>query len=212
LCINYKNLSKIKDLLEEYEDCELLVVTKNQGQNKVLDLLKENHFLFGENRVQEAFMKFEKLKIKYPKLKLHLIGPLQTNKAKAALNLFDTIQSIDRKKLIDVISSLLKLDHQYETKNFFIQVNIGEEFQKSGVSPEDTKSLYDYAVVRGLKVKGLMCIPPANHKAEIYFQKLFKIKESINKNLKLSMGMSSDYDVAVKEGSNLIRVGSIIFQ
>ena len=212
MCINYKNLSKIKVLLEEYEDCELLIVTKNQGQNKVLDLLKENHFLFGENRVQEAFMKFEKLKIKYPKLKLHLIGPLQTNKAKAALNLFDTIQSIDRKKLIDVISSLLKLDHQYETKNFFIQVNIGEEFQKFGVSPEETKSLYDYAVEKGLKVKGLMCIPPANHKAEIYFQKLFKIKESINKNLKLSMGMSSDYEVAVKEGSNLIRVGSIIFQ
>jgi len=106
----------------------------------------------------------------------------------------------------------LKLDHQYETKNFFIQVNIGEEFQKFGVSPEETKSLYDYAVEKGLKVKGLMCIPPANHKAEIYFQKLFKIKESINKNLKLSMGMSSDYEVAVKEGSNLIRVGSIIFQ
>lgn len=212
MSINYKNLNKIKDLLEEYPGCELLIVTKNQHQNKILDLLNENHFLFGENRVQEAIMKFEKLKSTYPKIKLHLIGPLQTNKVKVALKLFDTIQSIDRKKLIDVISNSLNVNHEYVTKEFYIQVNIGEEMQKFGVSPEDTKNLYDYAKKRGLKVKGLMCIPPANHKADIYFQKLFQIKESINKSLKLSMGMSNDYQIAVKEGSNLIRVGSIIFQ
>ena len=137
----------------------MLIVTKNRPQNLILSLIKEGFNLFGENKVQEANEKFSSIEENY---KLHLIGPLQTNKVKLAMSLFDTIQSIDRPKLIKEIAKYIKSDMNIKTKEFFIQVNIGEEDQKSGVLPKYAKELYNTAIMNNLKIVGLMCIPPIN--------------------------------------------------
>ena len=166
--------------------------------------------LFGENRVQEANEKFRDLQDQ--NLKLHLIGPLQTNKVKLALSLFDTIQTIDRPKLIKEISKQLKSNNIFKTKNYFIQVNVGDESQKAGVSIDDTLELYDYAISENLNISGLMCIPPFEENPKIYFQKMIDLRDNIKKDLKLSMGMSNDYEIALSLKSDLVRVGSRIFK
>lgn len=212
MSINQQNLIEIQKNLKNKKNCDLLIVTKNQSKEDILELLEKGFYLFGENRVQEAIKKYENIRLKYPKIKLHLIGPLQTNKTKLAIELFDVIQTIDRKKLIDQISNLITNNKHFLNKDFFIQVNIGQEQQKNGAQPQDTKDLYEYSLSKGLSIKGLMCIPPANNEPEIYFKKLKDIRNSIDARLSLSMGMSNDYQAAVNEGSNLIRVGSLIFQ
>lgn len=212
MSINQQNLIEIQKNLKNKKNCDLLIVTKNQSKEDILELLEKGFYLFGENRVQEAIKKYENIRLKYPKIKLHLIGPLQTNKTKLAIELFDVIQTIDRKKLIDQISNLITNNKHFLNKDFFIQVNIGQEQQKNGAQPQDTKDLYEYSLAKGLSIKGLMCIPPANNEPEIYFKKLKDIRNSIDARLSLSMGMSNDYQAAVNEGSNLIRVGSLIFQ
>jgi pyridoxal phosphate enzyme (YggS family) len=151
------------------------------------------------------------LKDQYKNLKLHLIGPLQSNKTKLALQIFDTIQTIDRKKIIDAIVETKKKLNNIRTKNFFIQINIGKESQKSGIMPEQFSYIYDYAMSNNLLIKGIMCIPPNDDKPEYYFEEMQNIKNKINPNLYLSMGMSKDYLTALKYGANLIRVGSKIF-
>ena len=207
--INFEQLKKVELKVKEYSNASLLIVTKNRPQNLILSLIKEGFNLFGENKVQEANEKFSSIEQNF---KLHLIGPLQTNKAKLALTLFDTIQSIDRPKLIKEIAKHIKSNIKIKTKEYFIQVNIGQEDQKSGVLPKEAKELYNTAILNNLKIVGLMCIPPLNEEPHKYFKKLCAIRDDINPKLILSMGMSNDYEVALSLNSNLVRVGSRIFK
>ena len=207
--INFEQLKKVEIKVKEYPNASLLIVTKNRPQSLIKSLIKEGYRLFGENKVQEAKEKFSSIEDNF---KLHLIGPLQTNKVKLALTLFNTIQSIDRPKLIKEIAKHIKSDMKIKTKEFFIQVNIGEEDQKSGVLPNELKDLYKIAILNNLNVVGLMCIPPLNEEPHKYFNKMCVLKDDINSNLMLSMGMSNDYDIALSLNSNLVRVGSRIFK
>ncbi len=207
--INFEQLKKVDLKVQEYPNASLLIVTKNRPQNLIRSLIKEGFNSFGENKVQEANDKFSSIEENF---KLHLIGPLQTNKAKLALTLFDTIQSIDRPKLIKEIAKHIKSNIKIKTKEYFIQVNIGQEDQKSGVLPKEAKELYDTAILNNLKIVGLMCIPPINEEPHKYFEKMSVLRDDINSELILSMGMSNDYDIALSMNSNLVRVGSRIFK
>ncbi len=193
-----------------YKNSKLLVVSKNRSREDIERLMIDGANLFGENRVQEAEAKFTiELYEKY-NYELHLIGPLQSNKTEDALKIFDTIQTIDRYKLVDTISKF-KNKIQFKTKSFYIQINIGEEKQKSGISFTDLNNLYNYSLEKNLNIVGLMCIPPLNSDPDFYFNKMQEIKNKLNDKLLLSMGMSNDYEIALKCGSNLIRIGSKIF-
>ena len=212
MTINKENLAQIVYKLSFFNEAELLIVTKNQSQKDIIDLLNMGYLSFGENRVQEAVLKYtDELRNNFKNLKLHLIGPLQSNKTKIALETFDTIQSIDRKKIVDTISDILDNKSEVRVKDFFIQVNIGKEKQKSGIDPEDVIDFYQYCQKKNLNIKGLMCIPPNDLQPEKYFLELKILREQLDSNLLLSMGMSQDYDIALKFDSNIIRVGSKIF-
>jgi len=207
--INISSLTTIKQDISKYNDVSFMAVTKNRSESDILDLYNHNILLFGENKVQEAKKKFSSLNLK--NISLHLIGPLQTNKVKDALNIFDCIQSIDREKLVvEIIKNKKKLS-QFKTSDYFIQINIGEEEQKSGVSIKDTKDFYNYCLESKLNIVGLMCIPPNSMNVEKYFNEMKNIKNDINPKLKLSMGMSNDYTIALRCKSNLIRIGSKLF-
>ena len=184
-----------------------MIVTKNRSKEDIQQLLKQGFFLFGENRVQEAKFKFQEIETNY---ELHLIGPLQSNKVKIALKLFDTIQTLDSTKLVDLIDKEFKKNEVLRTKDFYLQVNIGEEQQKSGVNEHNVNELFEYAKNKKLNVKGLMCIPPLD-KEPSFFEKMQTIRDQIDKNLNLSMGMSNDYEIALKCSTNMIRIGSKIF-
>ena len=210
MTVNYHNLNKISEEVKNYDLANLLIVTKNQSLNDVHDLINKGFKIFGENRVQEAKKKYQAL-CKTKKINLHLIGPLQTNKVKDALFLFDTIQSIDREKLVDEISKCIIKDISIKTKSFYIQINIGAESQKSGIDKSQCINLYKYAIDKNLNIEGLMCIPPNTTGVNEHFLEMNEIRRKINPNLKLSMGMSNDYKIALDHHSNLIRVGSLIF-
>ena len=210
MTVNYHNLNKILDVVKHYDLANLLIVTKNQNLNDIRELINKDFKIFGENRVQEAKSKYQEL-IEKEKINLHLIGPLQTNKVKDALFLFDTIQSIDRKKLVDEISKFTVDDISIKTKSFYIQINIGAEVQKSGIEKSQCINFYKYALDKNLNIEGLMCIPPNTKYVNEYFIEMNEIRKKINRNLKLSMGMSNDYQIALEHHSNLIRVGSLIF-
>ncbi|MEH6404628.1 MAG: YggS family pyridoxal phosphate-dependent enzyme [Sneathiella sp.] len=191
------------------EDVTLIAVSKRQSLERVDAALRAGQRVFGENRVQEAQEKWPDLKKTYGNVELHLIGPLQTNKAKEAVALFDVIQTVDRPKLAKILAKEMKEANR--SLPVFVQVNIGEEEQKSGVMPEDadafiSKCRNDY----GLIVKGLMCIPPSGEQAAPYFALLGKIAERNGLDT-LSMGMSGDYEIAVQFGAAYIRVGTGIF-
>ncbi len=186
-----------------------MIVTKNQSMQDIQTLISNNFNLFGENRVQEAKLKYENLSER-KSLNLHMIGPLQTNKVKLALKTFDTIQTIDRISLVDEVSKILSKSIS-RTKEYYIQVNIGSENQKSGIPIKDLLNLYHYSLEKKLNIVGLMCIPPNIEDPSKYFQKLINIRDEVDKNLKLSMGMSNDYKHALKLNSNIIRIGSLIF-
>jgi len=206
--INFNSLKLIENDIAQFKNVELMIVTKNRDIDIIKSLIKNNYRIFGENKVQEAKEKYESLE-QINDLKLHLIGPLQTNKVKVAVNLFDNIQSIDRPKLIHEICKYDR--NQIKTKNFYIQINIGREKQKSGVLPEQLNDLYDLAIIKKLNVIGLMCIPPNNDQPEIYFEKMLELKNKLNKSLLLSMGMSDDYRKALSYSTNMLRIGSKIF-
>ena len=203
-------------ILQEIESqsphTQLLVVSKNRSLKEISPLFEIGHKTFGENKVQEAKQKFtDKIRSDY-QINLHLIGPLQTNKVVDALQLFSTIQSIDRPKVVDVIiNAKIKLANKVIPKNIYIQVNIGDEPQKSGISIKDLERLYHQCVQGSLRVEGLMCIPPANQNPDKYFNLLLELKNKINPTLKLSMGMSQDYLNALQYQSDIIRVGSLLF-
>jgi len=207
--VNLDNLEIVNQILKPFKDnTALMAVTKNRSQEDVLILYQYGIRLFGENRVQEAQEKFKNLPV--DDYSLHLIGPLQTNKVKDALKLFKCIQTIDRFKLIDEISKFIHKDF-VKTTSYFIQINIGHEEQKSGVLEDSLDSLYHHAQSKNLNVKGLMCIPPANQDPIPYFQRMNIVRDKLDSNLKLSMGMSTDYELALSYNTNLVRLGSILF-
>ncbi len=211
MSINKFNLDEVKALLnDKFPQSKLLIVTKTRSIIDINKLIQSGISLYGENRLQEAEKKFSNIRNR-ENLSLHLIGPLQTNKVKKALMLFDCIQTIDRKKLIDEI-----LKHKdnigNRTKSFYIQVNIGAELQKSGINEDNLPSLYHYCLSMKIQIEGLMCIPPNDVDPTPFFQKMVSLRDSIDQSLKLSMGMSNDYKIALDNGSNLIRVGSYIFK
>ncbi len=190
-------------------EVELIVVSKTFGAPEILPLLQAGHRVFGENRVQEAKGKWPELKAKYPDLKLHLIGPLQSNKAKEAVELFDAVHTIDRPKIARALAG--EIGKQGKRLQLFIQVNTGEEPQKAGVVPGELPALV--ALCReelGLDIAGLMCIPPVEEEPAIHFAFLEKL-DAENGFTQLSMGMSDDYETAVSFGATSVRVGSAIF-
>ena len=206
--INYKSLHSIQEEVNNFPSCQLMIVTKNRPLEDVQKLINLGFSLFGENRVQEAKSKFQEIQNDY---KLHLIGPLQSNKVKIALKTFDTIQTLNTKKLINEIEKEFNKNKIQRTKDFYIQVNIGEENQKSGVNEADVEDLFYYAKNKNLNIKGLMCIPPLSGEPSYFFKKMVKIRDQIDGNLNLSMGMSNDYIDAIKCSSNMVRIGSKIF-
>ena len=211
--LNHRNISLIHSTLDKHgHQSELMVVSKNRSFEDVRELLEMGYRLFGENRVQEAKIKFQNLTSSFSDLNLHLIGPLQSNKVRDALKIFHTIQSVDRKKIVEEIAKNIDKEELIVTKNYFIQVNIGSEIQKSGISLEELDEFYEFCLNYKLPIKGLMCIPPVNKKPDHYFEKMVKARDAINSNLNLSMGMSSDYEIALKYQSDLIRIGSSFFQ
>ena len=190
-------------------DVTLVAVSKTHGADKVCQLLDAGHRVFGENRVQEAEQKFPPLKARYPDLELHLIGPLQSNKARDAVLLFDVIQSVDREKLAGMLAR--EMARTGKRPDCFIQVNTGEEPQKAGVPPAEVDAFV--AACRDthkLPVVGLMCIPPVDEEPAPHFALLAKIAKR-NGLAKISMGMSADYEIAVRLGATHVRVGSALF-
>jgi pyridoxal phosphate enzyme (YggS family) len=205
--INLKALNQIKIDIQD-TNIKLMIVTKTRSIEDISELIKLGYRNFAENRVQEAYKKFTNIKSDH-KINLSLIGPLQSNKVKQALKLFDTIQSIDRNKIVDEINK----NGAFITneKKFYIQVNIGEEPQKSGVLPNNFNDLYQYCLSNHLEISGIMCIPPFDKDPRFFFDKMLKIKEKSNNNFVLSMGMSSDYKIALDYHTDEIRIGSLIF-
>ena len=204
-----KNFTIIKQEISDKKNVKLVAVTKTFPINHILPVINEGHVDFGENKVQEALEKWTSIKQDFPKIKLHLIGKLQTNKVKFVLPLFDYIHSLDSLKLAG------KISEQQTIKNFkpklFIQVNIGNEPQKGGVEIDNVENFYKKCVEDfKLNVVGLMCIPPFEKDSKPYFTKMRELSNNLS--LKdISMGMSNDYMEAINQGSTFIRVGSRIF-
>ena len=190
-------------------DVTLVAVSKTHGPERVRELLDAGQRVFGENRVQEAQEKFPALKAEYPGLELHLIGPLQTNKARDAVALFDVIQSVDRERLASVLAK--EMERAGKRVTCFIQVNTGEEEQKAGILPAELDAFVaSCRDVHKLPVIGLMCIPPVDEEPALHFALLAKMAAR-NGLDRISMGMSADYETAVKLGATHVRVGSALF-
>lgn len=191
------------------EMVHLIAVSKQQPDEKIEAALATGHRLFGENRVQEATERWAHRRALFPDLRLHLIGPLQSNKAAEAVALFDVIETIDRPKIAKAVSAeMLKQDKK---RSCFIQVNTGEEPQKSGIAPQDTLDFVTYCQKDlGLPVMGLMCIPPQTEEPAMHFALLKKLAQQAGLP-HLSMGMSADYEDAIAFGADYVRVGSALF-
>jgi hypothetical protein len=197
-----------RDAGREPEAVKLICVSKNQDQSKIIPVIESGECIFGENKVQEAQKKWPALREKY-KIQLHLIGPLQTNKAEDAVELFDVIETLDRPKLAHSIAKAM--DKIGKRPKLFIEVNVGEEPQKSGILPGDLDLFIkqcrtDY----GLEIEGLMCIPPQGRQAAPYFGFLAQMAQR-NGLTNLSMGMSADFDIAIQMGATYIRIGTALF-
>lgn len=205
-----QNIDKVVDESNRSPDeITLIAVSKQQQEDRVDASLAIGHRVFGENRVQEAQKRWSIRKYDYPDLRLHLIGPLQSNKAADAVRLFDVIHTIDRPKIAIAIAKEAAQQNKYI--QCFIQVNTGDEPQKSGISPCDLSSFVDFCRKEaGLPITGLMCIPPVDEEAAIHFGFLNTLA-SRNNLTGLSMGMSSDYEEAIRFGATHIRVGSALF-
>jgi pyridoxal phosphate enzyme (YggS family) len=205
---NFFNIKKQIEILNR--QTKLIVVSKGQTVENIFSLIKIGHNHFGENRVQEAASKWSQLILNHKNINLHFIGKLQSNKAKEVYKLFHYMHSLDNEKLA---SNFSKLESNNEKKlKYFIQVNIGSELQKSGIEESQVTKFYHYCK-NELKINiiGLMCIPPVDLPSDNFF---IKLKELANaNNLKdLSMGMSGDFQIAIKYGSTFVRIGSAIFK
>ena len=213
---NAMSLEDIKKRIHQTEvnfsrsvgETKLIAVSKVQPNNRIKSVLDQGHRIFGENRIQEAQSKWPAFKEKYEDVELHIIGPLQTNKSRAAMELADSIHTVDRPKLAKTIARIAQ--ELGRCPKLFVQVNTGDEQQKSGVLPNETESFVKECLGMDLPVKGLMCIPPINEEASLHFALLKKISESCGLKY-LSMGMSADFEKAISFGATHIRVGSAIF-
>ena len=206
------NLISVKKELEiksHNQNVEIIAVSKTFPINEILPLIEYGHEHFGENKVQEAIVKWSDLKLKNKKINLHLIGKLQSNKVKNAVKIFDYIHSLDNIKLANKIAVEQKKINK--SLKLFIQINIGNEDQKNGLMPDDLKIFYNQCVNEfNLNIIGLMCIPPQTGNMRDYFNKMLELKNSVG--LKdLSMGMSNDYLEAANCGASFLRIGSKIF-
>jgi pyridoxal phosphate enzyme (YggS family) len=187
---------------------KLIAVSKVQPNDRIKSVLEAGHRVFGENRIQEAQSKWPAFKQQYQDVELHIIGPLQTNKTRAAMELADSIHTLDRPKLATNMARLAQ--ELGRCPELFVQVNTGGEEQKSGVLPAETESFVTDCLNMDLPVKGLMCIPPVHEEASLHFALLKKISENCGLEY-LSMGMSNDFEKALSFGATHIRVGSAIF-
>ena len=187
---------------------QLIAVSKVQPNERVLNVLEQGHTIFGENKVQEAHGKWPMFRENFSNSKVHLIGPLQSNKVKQAVELFDAIHTVDRLKLAQKLSN--EIQAQGKAPEMFIQINTGEEKQKSGIPPKDADQFIADCLSLDLPIKGLMVIPPVNEEPSLHFGLLRKIAQR-NGLTGLSMGMSSDFESAIAMGATHIRVGSAIF-
>jgi len=210
-----KNLLYIKNNIKVYlkklninNNPKILAVSKTFEINKILPLIEYGHLDYGENKVQEAFEKWSDIKLTKKDLKLHLIGKLQTNKVKQAIKIFDYIHSVDSEKLAKKISD--EETKQGKKVKIFIQVNIGDEEQKSGIDKDYLNDFYSYCKNLNLDIVGLMCIPPVDNKSEFFFKEMALLTKKLNLK-ELSMGMSADYIEAAKNSATYIRIGSNIF-
>ena len=209
----------LNDILKKIKEAELnfarpigstklIAVSKVQPIERVLKVLDQGHRSFGENRIQEAHSKWPDLKNKYDGVELHVIGPLQTNKTRVAMELADSIHTVDRSKLAKNIARIAQ--ELGKCPELFVQVNTGEEKQKSGVIPAETEAFVKECLKMDLPVNGLMCIPPIDEEASLHFALLKKLAENCGVE-KLSMGMSEDFEKAISFGATHVRVGSAIF-
>ena len=206
---DYKKYSEIEEKINNLnKKTKIIAISKNHPLEAVKEAISCGLEVFGENRVQEAYLKFESLKKNNKKIKLHLTGPLQTNKVKAALEIFDVFHTVDREKLLKEMS---KFPDKIHSKSYFIQINTGKEATKSGIYPEETKNFLRLCKLHGLtKISGLMCIPPVNEDPK----KHFKLIVELSKDHGLghpSIGMSSDYEEALLFDPQYIRLGTILF-
>ena len=212
---NVKNLLDIKNNIKIHlnklnidNNPKIIAVSKTFKIDKILPLIEYGHNDYGENKVQEALEKWTEVKKKNSKIRLHMIGKLQTNKVKFALQIFDYIHSVDSEKLAKKIADeQIKINKKIKV---FLQVNIGDENQKSGINKNEVGKLVSFSKEIGLNVIGLMCIPPVNSDPEGYFVEMNKLNKDLGL-AELSMGMSSDYLIAAKNFSTYVRVGSSIF-
>ena len=192
----------------EVGSTKLIAVSKVQPNERVESVLKEGHRIFGENKVQEAAGKWPDFRSRYDGIELHLIGPLQTNKTRQAMDLFDLIQTVDRLKLANSIARIAT--EIGRCPDLYVQVNTGEEPQKAGISPAEADDFIAECKALQLPIVGLMCIPPADEEPSLHFALLAKIAAR-NDLSELSMGMSSDFETAIAQGATSVRVGSAIF-
>ena len=207
-----KNLIYIEDFIKSkvnHDDLpKIIAVSKTFSIDKILPLVEYGHIDYGENKVQEALIKWTDVKLKNTSIKLHLIGKLQTNKVKFALKIFDYIHSLDSEKLATKISA--EQIKQGKKPKLFIQVNIGNEDQKSGINKEKLVDFYEFCKNLNLEIVGMMCIPPNNKNTQTYFSEMNTINQTLNFK-DLSMGMSGDYLEAIKNNATYVRIGSKIF-
>jgi len=206
------NLDSIKEDLkskvQDFDSLKIIAVSKTFSIDQILPLIKHGHLHYGENKVQEAINKWSDVKLEYSDIKLHLIGRLQSNKTKLAVKLFDYIHSVDSEKIAKKIADE-ELKQNKKVK-IFIQVNIGDENQKSGITKKNLNEFYSYCKELELDILGLMCIPPANIDPKFFFQEMKLLTKKLDLP-ELSMGMSSDYIEAAKNSATYLRIGSKIF-
>jgi len=210
------SLNEIKNRIQKAEiefsrkpgKTKLIAVSKIQPNERIEAVLEQGHRVFGENRIQEAQSKWPAFKENYEGVELHIIGPLQTNKTRVAMEIADSIHTLDRLKLAKNIARIAQ--ELGKCPELFVQVNTGEEPQKSGILPRDTQTFVKECLNMDLPVVGLMCIPPINEEASLHFSLLRNIAEDCGLG-GLSMGMSSDFEKAISFGATHIRVGSAIF-
>ena len=213
---NIKNLiyiqNEIKSKIFEYKikgyNPNIIAISKTFKIDHILPLIEYGHIHFGENKIQEAMDKWSEIKNENIQIKLHMVGKLQTNKVKFAIKIFDYIHSVDNIKLAKKISDEQKKNNK--KPKIFIQLNIGNEVQKSGISKSEIKFFYNYCKELDLDVIGIMCLPPNDNKPEIYFSEMKKLNQELGLS-EISMGMSDDYLIALKYHSTFLRIGSKIF-
>ena len=206
---NAKKFNEINDFLKNTSNsAKIVAISKNHPLESILEAINSGVYIFGENRVQEAQDKFQEIKQNNPKIELHLTGPLQSNKVKTAISLFDVFHTLDREKIAREFSKHVDF---LENKKIFLQVNTGKEKSKSGIFPEDVKDfLFFLKDEMKLKIQGLMCIPPIDEEPSYHFSKL-KILANENNINELSIGMSNDYEKALQYDPTYIRLGTILF-